>query len=315
MSEVTETEDQLIARHKKEQRDLIATVTGMKKQATKSKKKEIMRKCQEMDDTLKTRQKLELKQFKESTGGVKSQEQKQEVDATNDDDDDEDEFSPEKLLAQLELDSKNREQEEITTKQQQPQQSQGEGGKKKRNRQKERLAKRDAAIQQMKEQASKEASVQPDLRAIELANIAELCKVAKLREFDILPDGHCLFASISDQLKIRHDKDISVSELRKKAADHIRSDPDTFAPFLFDEEKMEMRDIKSYTDEIEKTALWGGDMEIMALSKEYNCPISVMMSGRATFRVNDDGKNPELKLVYYKSSYGLGEHYNSLRDA
>ncbi|OUM53584.1 hypothetical protein BVG19_g2882 [[Candida] boidinii] len=311
MSEVTETEDELIARHKKEQRDLIATITGMKKQATKSKKKEVMRKCQELDNTLQSRQKLELEQFRESSGGSKSQEQREEVVVTND----EDEFSPEKLLAQLELDSKNREQEEIPKKQQQPQQSQGECGKKKRNRQKERLAKRDAAIQQMKEEASKEASVQPDLRAIELANIAELCKAAKLREFDILPDGHCLFASISDQLKTRHNKDISVPVLRSKAADHIRKNPDTFAPFLFDEDKMEMRDIKSYTDEIENTALWGGDMEIMALSKEYNCPISVMMSGRATFRVNDEGENPELKLVYYKSSYGLGEHYNSLRDA
>jgi OTU domain-containing protein 6 len=78
---------------------------------------------------------------------------------------------------------------------------------------------------------------------------------------------------------------------------------------------MSLKNIDEYTKEIETTAAWGSDLEILALSKEFNCPISVMMSGRATLKINEEGANPELKLIYYKHSYALGEHYNSLHDA
>lgn len=61
MSTADETEEQLIARHKKEQKNLIATVTGLKKQATKSKRKEVNKKCLEMELDLKERHEKELK--------------------------------------------------------------------------------------------------------------------------------------------------------------------------------------------------------------------------------------------------------------
>jgi len=60
MSDI-ETEEQLHARHRKENRDLIATITGLKKQATKSKKKEVQKKCTEMEQSLKARHEEELK--------------------------------------------------------------------------------------------------------------------------------------------------------------------------------------------------------------------------------------------------------------
>ncbi len=77
---------------------------------------------------------------------------------------------------------------------------------------------------------------------------------------------------------------------------------------------MTIKDIADYCKELETTPIWGGDLEILALAKNFNCPISVMMSGRANLVMNEEGSNPELKLVYYKHNYGLGEHYNSLRD-
>ena len=65
----------------------------------------------------------------------------------------------------------------------------------------------------------------------------------------------------------------------------------------------------------EHTAQWGGEIEILALSHVFDCPISILMSGRSVQVYNEDGKNAELKLVYYKHSYSLGEHYNSLHDS
>lgn len=165
------------------------------------------------------------------------------------------------------------------------------------------------------EEAANEASGQTDYRKIELENLELLCNRHNLAQYDITPDGHCLFASIADQLKQRHGIDKTVQELRSDAATHIRADPDSYSPFLFDEETLTMKEIEPYCKELETTAMWGGDMEILALSKIYDCCISVMFSGRSALKVNEQGSKPELKLVYYKHSYGLGEHYNSLRDA
>jgi OTU domain-containing protein 6 len=61
MSAVDETEEQMLIRHKKENKDLIATVTGLKKQATKSKRKEVNKKCLELELNLKEKHERELK--------------------------------------------------------------------------------------------------------------------------------------------------------------------------------------------------------------------------------------------------------------
>ncbi|CDR37238.1 CYFA0S01e08790g1_1 [Cyberlindnera fabianii] len=292
-----ETEEQILSRHRKEDRDLVATVTGLKKQAPKSKRKEVNKRCAEMEQNLKEKHAQELKAFKSANGD-------------GDEEEDDDELTPEKLLAQLELDQKEtvpveKPKETDVTQQKGP----------KRNRQKERLAKRQAQIEEERRKAEEEAALQPDYKKIEEEDIAQLCQFQGVTPFDIKPDGNCLFASIADQLKTRQNIDVSIQELRTKACNHIRADPNTFIPYLFDEETMSLKDINEYTKTMESTAAWGSDLEILALSKEYDCPISVMMTGRSTLKINEDGNGEELKLVYYKHSYALGEHYNSLRDA
>lgn len=307
MSE-TETEEQLLARHRKENRDLVATVTGLKKQATKSKKKEVQKKCIELEESLKRKHEEELKELRNREGGALVE------NGSDDEEDDEDEFSPEKLLAQLELDKK--EQESVSkAKESTPQSQQQQQKGPKRNRQKERLAKRAAQIEDQKKQAEAEASLEPNLKEVEQEGILALCKLANVKEYDIKPDGNCLFASIADQLELRHGIKKTVQELRTQAANHIRNDPDTFTPYLFDEDTMTIKNIDEYTDKIEKTAAWGSDLEILALAKEYDVPVSIMMTGRSTLKINEDSEADELKLVYYKHSYALGEHYNSLHDA
>ncbi|KAH3673232.1 hypothetical protein WICPIJ_009875 [Wickerhamomyces pijperi] len=307
-----ETLDQIHSRHKKEARDLINKTTSMKKQATKSTKKDIQKQIIELEQELKQRHEQELKDF-DSSNAVSNTDEKNEADQNKEsENEDEDEFSPEKLLAQLELDAQQSQPKQPEPQQQQQQQQQRKGPK--RNKQKERLAKRAAKIEEEKAKAREEALLQPDLKKIEQTHIDELCQMAKVKQFDIAPDGNCLFASIRDQLKYRQDVDVSIKELRAKAAEHILADPETFTPYLFDEETMSMKDIKQYCDEIANTSAWGSDLEILALARIYNSPISVMMSGRSTLKIWEQGEGDELKLCYYKHSYALGEHYNSLRD-
>lgn len=303
-----QTEEQLLAQHRKESKDLVATVTGLKKQATKKNRKQVLKKCQELEENLKAKHQAELKELRKVHSGV-----------DDDSEDEDDEFSPEKLLAQLELEKKEAEKEQAKELQQVLQQQAdtngSQQGKKKKNRQKERLARREAELNKIREEASNEAEDQTDYRAIELENLNALCQKLQLKQYDIQPDGNCLFASIADQLKVRHGADVTIKDLRARAADHIKQNASQFQPFLFDETTLTMGNIDEYTEKIKNTSEWGGDMEILALAKEFNAPVSVLMSGRAIHRVNEDGQEPELKLVYYKHVYGLGEHYNSLRDA
>ena len=320
-STMVEIEEDVHARHRKEVRELMATTTALKKQATKGekkKKKDILKQIEEMELELKEKHGRELAEI--SGGRAQQQQQQQQGNglveedqvrnhAEEEEEEESDELTAEKLLAQLELEQA---QAQEAPKLVQPTPSQGGP---KRNRRKDKIAKREEAARKLVEEAAAEASTQPDVRKIELENIAALCKLHGLKEYDIIPDGHCLFASISDQLNLRHGIQRTVQELRTEAASHIRQNPDTFGPFLFDEETLLMREIGHYCEELENTAVWGGDMEILALSKVHDCCISVLFSGRSTHKVNEDGTKPELKLVYYKHSFGLGEHYNSLRDA
>lgn len=309
-----EAEEAILARHRVERRDLQNRVTGMKKQATKSTRKQVNSRCEELDRELRSKQEKELREC--LAGG------------SNDGLDDDDELTPEKLLQQLEL-GKQEEQAansvpKVTTT--------TDNSKKRRNRQKERLAKRDAELARMREEAEKEAAEQPNLKQIEQDALDDLCRLKGLKQLDIQADGHCLFASILDQIRLRHTQEacyniptgytgtrdtgsFDVYTLRSLSSNYIRENEDDFVPYLFDEATMTVKDVDEYTKTMEETAQWGGEVELLALAKVLNCCISVMMSGRAAHKVNEqDSKNPELKLVYYKHSFALGEHYNSLHD-
>lgn len=294
--------EELLAKHRKEKRDLVNRITGMKKQATKAKRKEVNSKCEQLEQELREKHEQELKELDGEGGEVE-------------------EVTPEQLLAQLQVEDDgakeaNEANEAKADKEAKVEPSQQP--KKKRNRQKEKLARREAEIARMKEEAKKEAAEQPDLKKIEQDAIWQLCQMKGLVPYDIQPDGHCLFASILDQVKTRHgdpQTEMDVHTLRCLACDYILEHRDEFIPYLFDEATMSLKDIDEYTEEMKSTAKWGGEVEILALSKALDCPISVLMSGQATHTVNETGSKPELKLVYYKHTYALGEHYNSLRDS
>lgn len=226
----------------------------------------------------------------------------------NSHDEDDDEFTR-ILLAQIEAENSKKETEKIETSQAQPIAQ----PKPKKNRQKERFLAKEAQRKKIIEEAEAEAANQTDYRKIEMDSMNELLKIKGLSIHEVSADGHCLFASIADQLKVRRGIEKTVQELRSEAAEYIRQHPDDFSPFLFDENTMAIRDVGDYTNELENTPLWGGDLEITAFAQIYNSPISVLISGQSPLVINEDGSEPVLKLAYYKHSFGLGEHYNSVR--
>lgn len=335
--------EQLLAKHKKEQRDLIAQITALKKQALKKNRKAVMTQCADLQTALDTRQKQDIESFVASEDDTKSQIETSQspsselcqivagsdnhsllnsgsqsrdeettpagtdLTQTNEPDNESTEITPEQLLASMNLSPAV---PESPSKVDAPSQAQKP---KKRNRAKERLAKRQAEVDAIRAEALSEAASTPDYRAMEAETMDKLLTSRNLTLHEIQPDGHCLFSSLSDQLRLRHDKTLSVSDLRSMAAKHIRDHKDEFIPYLFDEETMAIRDVDEYTAELETTAMWGSDMEILALAKEFDCPIEVLTAGGAPITFNADGEQDKLFVAFYKHSYGLGEHYNSCR--
>lgn len=290
-----ETLEQIQTRHRRELKDLQGRITGKKKNATKKTRKGVNDECANMERDLRDKQASELAALEPSD------------DADGSVNNDEEEVGS---LAEAteKLDIKQRQPAAVAAEAQQP--------GKKRNRQKERMARRAAEQEEAATRAEEEASNMTDYRAKESEYMKATFEKHGLVEKDITPDGHCLFTAVADQLG---QQDISLGAegqepayktVRRAAATYMLEHGDDFAPFLEE-------DLEGYANKMEKTAEWGGQLELMALARRYQAEIRVVQDGRME-RIGEEEGNASGKmlwLAYYRHGYGLGEHYNSLRKA
>lgn len=338
MSSDSDPVEALLAKHRKELRDLTATITSLKKQATKKTRKNVLSNCSRMETELKERQASELSELKSgSESGVGEN--------------DNDEVTPEKLLASMQLSEKSDgntnlanvgknvsegtldnsiSNNSIDNVQRAP------AGPKKRNRQKERLAKRQAEIDRLTEEARLEALIVPDYKKLELEAMAAAIEEKGLTLHEIQPDGNCLFSSFLDQLNNidvegteSEDGDeitkiigtgLLINDLRRLAAEYMLKNKDTFIPFMYNEQTDELEDIEDYCRQLTTTSMWGSDKEILAFLEIFKRNVDVLSydvkGNKVTSLVigNEScASRPPLNIAYYKHCYGLGEHYNSLR--
>ncbi|CAH0557471.1 unnamed protein product [Brassicogethes aeneus] len=79
-----------------------------------------------------------------------------------------------------------------------------------------------------------------------------------------------------------------------------------------DEEKTVNEDeFKKYCKDVATTKLWGGQLELKALSNILSCPIKVIQASGPPTIQGEGLDGPELILTYHRFLYRLGEHYNS----
>lgn len=185
--------------------------------------------------------------------------------------------------------------------------------KPKRNRRKEKLAQRDADQQKLMQEAALEAQNMPDHRGGELDTVHGKIASRGLEEYDIMPDGHCLFASLADQLEHKQSISVDAQALRQAAAEYILAHQDDFTPYLLNEETGELRDVEEYCRELVDQPIWGGELEISALSNVYQSPVEIIMDGPPLV-IGESFTKPKLVVAYYTKLYGLGAHYNSVRE-
>ncbi|PIL23922.1 hypothetical protein GSI_13673 [Ganoderma sinense ZZ0214-1] len=166
----------------------------------------------------------------------------------------------------------------------------------------------------------------------EEANIKRICDELGLQIYEITPDGHCLFSAVADQLQllgVLPSAAATYQACRTAAADYIQTHQDDFLPFLpsevgedaagaTDPGLMTPAQFQRYCTTMRSSAVWGGEPEILALSRAYNVPIHVVQGGTPPVVVHGEDivsadKNRVVYISYHRRLYGLGEHYNSLR--
>ncbi|KKZ66254.1 hypothetical protein EMCG_08025 [[Emmonsia] crescens] len=201
---------------------------------------------------------------------------------------------------------------------------------KKPNRQKARLARRAAEQEAEAARAVEEAVNQTDHRENERKNMDAVFSRLGLKEKEIRPDGHCLYAAVATQLG---DKGISLKAspaatessslssgsgaagyrtVRDVTASFITNHADDFAPFI--EESL-----PEYVRKIRDTAEWGGQLELQAIAQAYGVHVNVIQGDGRIEKFEPQNSNKEddktIWLAYYRHTYGLGEHYNALAKA
>ncbi|KAJ0181948.1 hypothetical protein K1T71_002670 [Dendrolimus kikuchii] len=151
-------------------------------------------------------------------------------------------------------------------------------------------------------------------------NIENLAIVTKLKErnlqiFSIPSNGDCLYQAILHQLQVRRQQKFTVEELRKNVANYIKQHKDDFVPFMSNPDTFEMltdAEFEDYCDKIRDTKVWGGQLEIKALSNCLKCPINVIQAtGPDSIEQGNEFKGAPLIITYHRHMYSLGEHYNS----
>jgi len=295
--------DELQSKHRKEQKDLQGRITQRKKNATKKTRKGVNDECERLQRELDDRHQAEAEALSHrlKNDNVSSlhieEERKQEavespqLNGTTDGKPADLSSFPEHSLTPQQL-------------------------SKKPNRHKARLARRAAEQEAQAAQAAEEAAKQPDLRTQEITNMRNRFDKLGFSELSIRPDGHCMFSAVarlipdasSHQLKGEIDGLLSYQAVRAKAARFISEHPTDFEPFL--EEP-----IDQYTNKIQNTAEWGGQLELQAIARAYGIDINVLQAdGRIEKIESGSGSETDpIWLTYYRHSFGLGEHYNALK--
>eukprot|EP00940_MAST-03C_sp_MAST-3C-sp2_P001830 g1830.t1 len=184
--------------------------------------------------------------------------------------------------------------------------------------QKRRMKKAEAERKRQEEKdALRRALAGSSSRERELAAISAKLKKIGLRMKEIPSDGHCLYRAIVHQLTTTKSgycpstKDGHL-EIRKLAANFMRTHEDDFLPFLTTAIGQSAEGaLAKHCSRVESSADWGGQLELRAIAQALKKPIVVHSADAPSVRMGEDFSGPPLHLTYHKHYYALGEHYNA----
>ena len=142
---------------------------------------------------------------------------------------------------------------------------------------------------------------------------------------EIKADGHCMYRAVEHQLTVRGDatpgdagdEAVDYKSLRRMCADRLRSEQWDYRPFS-DEYAVSTPESDAgwakYCDDVEHTAVWGGQLELGALAKALKRSIKVFSARMPAVTMGEEFAGDSLLVCYQRHAFGLGEHYNSIVD-
>ncbi|KAJ8982057.1 hypothetical protein NQ317_001466 [Molorchus minor] len=277
-------EEDLQKRQKQEKKDLQSKIQGLKKtvpKGDKKKKKEITEEIARLECDLEEKHKEELSELKGST--LQGNQTTESCDGNESVD-----SMPENEV---------------------PTNTRISRAQKRRNKKENEAKEREKRIVEQAEK-NKEGP-----RVLEINSIKQTLRSLNLKLYNIPADGNCLYLAVNHQLQITGRPTRSVNDLRKTTADFMHQHKDDFLPFMYnelDESEIVSEDqFDSYCKDVATTKLWGGQLELRALSNILTCPIKIIQANGPPTIQGETFKGPELILTYHRHLYRLGEHYNS----
>lgn len=177
---------------------------------------------------------------------------------------------------------------------------------------KERRKEEKAAEWEANRQAAlAEIASRPDLALEESKAFSHRLAQDGFRIVEIAADGHCLFSAIGCQLDPPRDH----WELRAVAAKYLLDYREEYENFI--ELDTNIPDAFSdYCQKLESTGMWGGQIELEALSRALEICIVVLQAGGPKLEFNEDAaEKQKIYLSYHRFAFSLGEHYNVLLKA
>lgn len=267
-------------RHKKERKELQATIQALKKSAgkgDKKKKKEVLETIARLELEIDVRHANELTQSNETS-------KTSEVVTGDEDERPEDDDQNQRV---------------------------SKAQKRRDKKAKEEKAKQAEILEQ--EEINKTGP-----RATELKLIKTILKSRTLMLYPIPSDGDCLYNAIKHQLIVTgRTPAIDTPKLRQITADYIRENKELLIFYMSNPatgDCLTDDEFAEYCESIKRTATWGGQIEIKALSNALKVPIEVLQSsGPPTLQNDDHFPGPPLVLTFHRFMYSLGEHYNSTK--
>lgn len=131
---------------------------------------------------------------------------------------------------------------------------------------------------------------------------------------DIKGDGNCLFRSIADQLDGNEGE---YSKYRKMAVEELIENREFFQNFIPDTMTFD-----KYISLVSTDGVWGGNMELQALSKVLGVNFVIHMIDRPPMIMSNEHIDPiyddkgNVRFLHIAYHYGehIGEHYSSVRN-
>lgn len=148
------------------------------------------------------------------------------------------------------------------------------------------------------------------VRNIEISAFAKIMEKHQLKIQEVQPDGNCMYNSI-----IAQNAQGSLSDLRSRTAEFMRSHRDDFLPFTSNPNTGDMlnqEEYDVYCDDIQQTNAWGGHLELRAISQLHQQRVEVFQATAPTLIIGEEFDGKPIRLSYHRHQYGLGEHYNAL---